>query len=1052
MNTHKSVSARFLPGYEIRTLTELQAIATGDLGGHYTLMNDIDASDTVNWHDAGTTAGLLQGFRPIGTYLSSGATTATFQGVFEGNGKKITGLTINRPTSTGIGLFGSINAEGEVRNLNLEGGTVKGFSSVGGLAGANAGLVENCIVSTAVTGSFQSIGGLVGSSGGPVARILNCTTTGPVTGSWQYGGGLCGFNSGLVSGCVATGEVTTERGNYIGGLIGKNYDGRVIRCSSIGAVTTQWANQVGGLVGHNHYGSVSDSYAQGAVTGSESIGGLVGLNENASLTNCFATGEVTGSQSRYTGGLVGEDTTNKVTACYWDVETTGRSKSAGSDVSFGKTTAEMKRQATFQPGGGTGATDWNFSTVWGIIEGQSYPYLRSASSATPFYLGTTVNEGQGTITLNPAGGFYAPGTTVTLTATAAPGYHFAGWTGPVTERTADSTTVFMDAHKAISARFLRNYEIRTLAELQAIATGDLTGYYTLMNDLDASATATWHDAGTTEGLLQGFRPIGTYPKAYIPDTVSFRGVFEGNGKTIGGLTINRPDMDFVGLFGVVGEKGEVRGLTLEDARVAGKDCVGVIAGTNSMGIIGVCKATGFVTGTNSVGGLVGNCSDKIASIANCSTAVTVTGRGYAGGLTGSLSYGTLSDCSAAGTVNCFYSDAGGLVGNNNAGNILSCFASGSVKGDIGIGGLVGYNGWIAMPGRGKVTNCFATGSVTGRLDAGGLVGYNVGTIDNCFATGVVKVTDRTNSDSGGLVGFNREGSIRDCFATGPVTGFSQVGGLAGYSYYGTVTHCFATGQVTDPNDPKHTSGLMGNSQSTSISACYWDKETTGQATSIGSDARFGKTTAEMKTQATFQPGGGTGADDWNFTSVWGLVEGQSYPYLRFMPPPFRLNVAVEGEGAFTLDPAGTAVPPPGTGVTYAPGTVVTLRDSVPGTGHHFAEWVGAFTNPKTSVTTVLMDTHRSVTAVFAPDECKLLLGPTVHGSILKSPDQATYPYGSTVTLTPQPDPGYCFAGWTGDLPPASKPWQVPLGVEILRDTALSARFEPIRHTGVWIIH
>jgi uncharacterized repeat protein (TIGR02543 family) len=1050
LNTHKSVSARFLPGYEIRTLAELQAVATGDLGGYYTLMNDLDASPTATWHDAGTTEGLRQGFRPIGAYSYFPTTTTTpFHGVFEGNGRKITGLTINRPTASGIGLFGSIGTEGEVRNLTLEGGTIKGDSSVGGLAGGNAGLIENCTVSTAVTGSFRDVGGLVGNSGDSTARILNCIATGPVTGSWRYSGGLCGYNSGLVSGCVATGEVVCKQGDYIGGLIGEN-NGRVTRCSSIGSVTTQWANQVGGLVGHNYSGSVADSYAQGAVTGSENIGGLVGLNEGtSSLTNCFATGGVTGSQSAYTGGLVGKDTTNKVTACYWDVETTGRSKSAGGAGVVGKTTAEMKRQATFQPGGGTGASDWDFSTVWGIIEGQTYPYLRSALSTATFYLGTAVNEGQGTITLDPAGGFYAPGTTVTLTATAAPGYHFAGWTGPVTERTAASTPVYMDAHKIVTARFLRNYEIRTLDELQAIATGDLTGYYTLMNDLDASATATWHDDGTTEGLLQGFRPIGNYPKVYYPDTVSFRGVFDGNGKTITGLTINRPETDCVGLFGIVGEKGVIRNLTLKDVRVMGKDSVGGIAGTNRNTILN-CKAIGSVTGNQNVGGVAGTSGH----LTDCFAAVTVTGTHSTGGLVGFLSNATILNSTANGSVKGGWTDTGGLVGSNDSGIIASCSATGSVSGDSqNIGGLVGHNGGYRVSRREKIINCFATGPVTGRLDAGGLVGYNnAALIENCFATGVVTAAVSGYSYAGGLVGFNYSGTIRNSFATGSVTGAQYAGGLVGYAYTGSsITHCFAIGQVTDPDDPNHTSGLMGNCQSTAITACYWDKETTGQTTSIGSDTRFGKTTAEMKTQTTFQPGGGTGADDWDFTSVWGIAEGQSYPYLRFMPPPFRLNVAVQGEGAFTLDPAGAVVPPPGAGVTYAPATVVTLRDSVPGTSHHFAEWVGAFTNPKTSVTTVLMDTHRSVTAVFAPDECTLTLGPTVHGTILKSPDQATYPYGSLVTLTPQPDPGYCFAGWTGDLPPASKPWQVPLMIKIRRDTTLSARFELIRHTGVWMV-
>jgi hypothetical protein len=125
----------------------------------------------------------------------------------------------------------------------------------------------------------------------------------------------------------------------------------------------------------------------------------------------------------------------------------------------------------------------------------------------------------------------------------------------------------MDTHKNVTARFLPSHEIRTLEELQAIATGDLTGYYILMNDIDASVTATWNDAGTSEtDLLEGFRPIGV-PSSTTPDTSTFRGIFDGNGKKITGLTINRPNTDCIGLFGYVWDGGEVRNLTLEGGNI-----------------------------------------------------------------------------------------------------------------------------------------------------------------------------------------------------------------------------------------------------------------------------------------------------------------------------------------------------------------------------------------------------------------------------------------------------------------------------------------------------
>jgi hypothetical protein len=175
----------------------------------------------------------------------------------------------------------------------------------------------------------------------------------------------------------------------------------------------------------------------------------------------------------------------------------------------------------------------------------------------------TVDATSGSVTVSPDQTTYTYGTVVSLTATPDTGYRFIEWTrGGVADPTAAAPTLIITGDTTVTARFLRNYEIRTLEELQAIATGDLTGYYTLMNDIDASATATWNDTGTTTDTLEGFMPIGT--EYSNPDTTSFRGVFDGNGKKIMGLTINRPDATCVGLFGRLGIGGEIRNLTLED--------------------------------------------------------------------------------------------------------------------------------------------------------------------------------------------------------------------------------------------------------------------------------------------------------------------------------------------------------------------------------------------------------------------------------------------------------------------------------------------------------
>jgi len=288
------------------TATDLQGM-NGNLTGNYVLGSNIDAAATGAWNGNA-------GFEPVG----DGATS--FTGTFDGLGHTISNLSIYRPGTDYVGLFGK--ADGAIRNVGLVGGSVTGGSSVGGLVadyhsgsisnsyttGAvigqnyvgglvgykNSGSIGNSYATGAVTGS-NSVGGLVGWSYG---NISNSYATGSVSGDF-YVGGLVGVNDiGSISTSYATGSV---RGNdYVGGLTGDNYD-TVSNSYATGSV--EGNNRVGGLVGENN-NTVSTSYATGAVTGSNFVGGLVGRNDDT-VSNSYASGSVTGRS--YVGGLVGEN-------------------------------------------------------------------------------------------------------------------------------------------------------------------------------------------------------------------------------------------------------------------------------------------------------------------------------------------------------------------------------------------------------------------------------------------------------------------------------------------------------------------------------------------------------------------------------------------------------------------------------------------------------------------------------------------------------------------------------------------------------------------------
>ena len=231
----------------------------------------------------------LQGqWIPIGEFSSTAANNRPFRGIFDGNNKKISGLSINNPTSNNQGFFGNIGANAIVKNLGLVNVNVVGGNNTGGLAGVNNGRIENTYVTGVISGNTD-VGGLVGSVGGEVHSS---------------------FSSATVSGVLS-----------VGGLVG--------------AITNN--------------GFVGNSYARGSVSSTGAggnVGGLVGSNSGSGgrITNNYATGRVTGNNFllRTDGGLVGGGTPSGVTNSFFDLETTGQTRNGTP-----KTTAEMKQQETF---------------------------------------------------------------------------------------------------------------------------------------------------------------------------------------------------------------------------------------------------------------------------------------------------------------------------------------------------------------------------------------------------------------------------------------------------------------------------------------------------------------------------------------------------------------------------------------------------------------------------------------------------------------------------------------------------------------------------------
>jgi len=332
----------------VNTVDRLQDMQD-NLSGSYALGTDIDAAATAGWN-----GGL--GFDPIGE--SGGA----FTGAFDGQDHTISNLTINRPATNDIGLFGRTNAS-TITNVGVTSVDITGGNQVGGLVGH----IRN---GSTITGSYATgdvdggtfVGGLVGLN--TDSSISDSYATGSVDGSSQVGG-LVGLNqnSSNITGSYATGAVNGG-GDYVGGLVGYTLNGSSITGSYAAGDVDGSGNYVGGLAGLNqNSSSISDSYATGDVDGSgNEVGGLVGLNQNSSsIADSYATGNVDGSGNE-AGGLVGYNFTNSsVTGSYATGSVTGSGDRVGGLVGYNHDNSSIDDSYA------TGNVDGSGNEVGGLV-------------------------------------------------------------------------------------------------------------------------------------------------------------------------------------------------------------------------------------------------------------------------------------------------------------------------------------------------------------------------------------------------------------------------------------------------------------------------------------------------------------------------------------------------------------------------------------------------------------------------------------------------------------------------------------------------------------
>ena len=229
----------------------------------------------------------------------------------------------------------------------------------------------------------------------------------------------------------------------------------------------------------------------------------------------------------------------------------------------------------------------------------------------------------------------------------------------------------------------------------------------------------------TSGI--GFNPIGN-------ETKSFNGNFNGNGKVIKNIYIDRADEDYVALFGKNGGKIRKIGIT-------GK-------------IIGNGNYFASIVGSN-VNNIELSFSEVELNIINNSTS-------------------------------CY---AGGIVGQNNSGTINNCYFNGKIFSNINsikslhkvIGGIVGTN-----ESNSNTQNCYNLSDIISNdqgssINYGGIAGINYGVLNNNYNFGNINTIGKNSYSIGGISGLEMGNGVNNCYNKGIMdTETSWTGGISGY--------------------------------------------------------------------------------------------------------------------------------------------------------------------------------------------------------------------------------------------------------------------------------
>lgn len=357
---------------KIYTVEDLLKMGTY-LNGDFILMNDIDLSG-VNWN-------------PIGI------NSAPFTGHLDGNGHKISNLTIdtsNYTNRSSFGLFGYISfatfEDLVIEDFEFTSENIEKTYYVGALAGidltdlSSSTNEEPLIKGITTSGSYvvakQSssypvyAGGLFGKVSFEI--ISNCKNFIGITNA-SYAGGLLGKCGTAFYASESSNKADITSVQAAGGLVGSvDYYAVITLCYNTGNITSTTDNTflgAGGLIGccYSTGGEalpsveISESYNRGNIS-APCAGGLLGVTYEIKLTNVYNAGSVSGN--KYSGSIFAYSSVGSVKQCLGSGSVSG--SAVKSTIGYGLT------NVTFTDCYHTFSSTSNFGKVTGTYISSKY--------------------------------------------------------------------------------------------------------------------------------------------------------------------------------------------------------------------------------------------------------------------------------------------------------------------------------------------------------------------------------------------------------------------------------------------------------------------------------------------------------------------------------------------------------------------------------------------------------------------------------------------------------------------------------------------------------